>query len=67
MLNPQSRIVLNDCKVEPALANLEPGTRVQFERAGYFFADPVDSRPQKPVFNRIVTLKDRWAKIKAAK
>jgi glutaminyl-tRNA synthetase len=40
-----------------------PGTSVQFERVGYFVADPVDSRPGRPVFNRTVTLKDAWARI----
>ncbi len=49
--------------VEPELARLAPGTRVQFERNGYFIADEVDSAPDKPVFNRIVTLRDSWAKI----
>jgi glutaminyl-tRNA synthetase len=49
--------------VEPELARLAPGTRVQFERNGYFIADEVDSVPDKPVFNRIVTLRDSWAKI----
>ena len=48
--------------LEPSLAEAEPGTRVQFERLGYFCADP-DSRPGAPVFNRTVTLKDSWAKI----
>ena len=42
----------------------EAGTddRFQFEREGYFSADPVDSRPDKLVFNRIVSLRDSWAK-----
>ena len=40
-----------------------PGARYQFERLGYFCADPEDSRPGAPVFNRTVTLKDTWAKI----
>jgi glutaminyl-tRNA synthetase len=39
-----------------------PEQRFQFERHGYFVADRVDSRPGKPVFNRIATLKDSWAK-----
>jgi glutaminyl-tRNA synthetase len=51
--------------VEPALAQVPAGTRVQFERNGYFCADEVDSKPGSPVFNRIVTLKDTWAKIQA--
>ncbi|MDM8005307.1 MAG: glutamine--tRNA ligase/YqeY domain fusion protein [Phycisphaerae bacterium] len=61
-LNPNSLEVLTGCKVEPSLADATPGTRVQFERMGYFCADP-DSSPGKPVFNRTVTLKDTWAKI----
>lgn len=66
LLNPESLVGLRDCKLEQALASAEPGARVQFERVGYFFVDPIDSRPQMPVFNRIVTLKDRWAKLKSA-
>jgi glutaminyl-tRNA synthetase len=62
-LNPQSLEVLRQCKLEPALASAEPGARYQFERLGYFCADP-DSKPGAPVFNRTVTLKDTWAKIK---
>ncbi len=49
--------------VEPELAQLPLGTRVQFERNGYFIVDEIDSKPGKPVFNRIVTLRDSWAKI----
>ena len=63
-LNPQSLERLTACKVEPSLANVEPGARFQFERLGYFCADP-DTRPGMPVFNRTVTLKDTWAKIAA--
>jgi glutaminyl-tRNA synthetase len=61
-LNPNSLEVLPDCKVEPSLAGSEPGTRVQFERLGYFVVDP-DSTSEKLVFNRTVGLKDTWAKI----
>ncbi len=60
-LNPASLEVLAGCKVEPGLANLPAGERFQFLRHGYFCVDP-DSRPGKPVFNRIVSLKDSWAK-----
>jgi glutaminyl-tRNA synthetase len=49
--------------LEPSLAAAAPGSRWQFERLGYFFADPKDSVPGAPVFNRTVTLKDTWAKI----
>ncbi len=50
-------------KVEPILLNQLPGARVQFERNGYYCVDAKDSAAGKPVFNRIVTLKDTWAKI----
>jgi glutaminyl-tRNA synthetase len=53
---------LTSCKLEASLAAVPAGTRYQFERNGYFCADP-DSRPGAPVFNRTVTLKDSWAKI----
>ncbi len=61
-LNPNSLEVLENCKLEPSLADTRPGSRFQFERQGYFCCDP-DSRPGKPAFNRIVPLKDSWAKI----
>jgi glutaminyl-tRNA synthetase len=61
-LNPQSLTRLTDCKLEPALAEAQPECAVQFERLGYFCADP-DGSPQAPVFNRTVTLRDTWAKI----
>ena len=62
-VNPHSLEVLQRCKVEPMLGNAMPGERYQFERLGYFCADVKDSKPGSPVFNRIVTLKDTWAKI----
>jgi glutaminyl-tRNA synthetase len=61
-LNPHSLDILRDCPVEPSLAPVEPGARVQFERLGYFAVDP-DSRPGALVFNRTVSLRDSWAKI----
>jgi glutaminyl-tRNA synthetase len=61
-LNPSSLEVLTGCKVEPALGDVKALDRFQFERLGYFCADP-DSQPGKPVFNRTVPLKDTWAKI----
>jgi glutaminyl-tRNA synthetase len=61
-LNPTSLETLTKCKLEPALGHVTPGERYQFERLGYFCADP-DSIPGKPVFNRTVALKDTWAKI----
>ncbi|MEN8189187.1 MAG: glutamine--tRNA ligase/YqeY domain fusion protein [Thermodesulfobacteriota bacterium] len=62
-LNPHSLTVLEECIVEPALAEVDARDRVQFERQGYFCADPVQSTRQSPVFNRIVTLRDSWAKM----
>ncbi|MFW5893862.1 MAG: glutamine--tRNA ligase/YqeY domain fusion protein [Verrucomicrobiota bacterium] len=66
--NPQSREVLEHCRVEPALGDTagEQGT-VQFERKGYFRLDEKDSAPGCPVFNRTVSLKDSWAKIEKKK
>jgi len=61
-LNPNSLEVLRDARAEPGLATATPGTRVQFERLGYFCVDP-DSRPGALVFNRTVSLRDTWAKI----
>ena len=63
-LNPDSRSVLTNCFVEPALADAPAGETVQFERLGYFCPDP-DSAPGAPVFNRTLTLKDAWAKLQA--
>ncbi len=62
-LNPDSLEVLPRCWLEPGLAGAAPGTTVQFERLGYFCADP-DSTPERPVFNRTVTLRDAWANIR---
>ena len=62
LLNADSLQVLHSCKLEPALASAPAGSRFQFERLGYFCADP-DTTPARPVFNRTVSLKDTWAKI----
>jgi glutaminyl-tRNA synthetase len=62
-LNPNSLQVIPAAKLEPSLKGAEPGSRCQFERLGYFCVDP-DSTPEKPVFNRAVTLRDQWAKLK---
>jgi glutaminyl-tRNA synthetase len=64
VLNPESLVVVEGAKIEPSVAGDELGSRYQFERTGYFVSDPVDSRPGRPVFNRTVTLRDTWAKIK---
>jgi len=61
-LNPNSLVTLPSCKLEPSLAGAAAGSRYQFERQGYFCADP-DTAPRKPVFNRTVSLRDSWAKI----
>ena len=61
-LNNDSIIIPAGCKLEASLATLDSETKVQFERLGYFRPDPKDSTPEKPVYNRIVTLKDTWAK-----
>jgi glutaminyl-tRNA synthetase len=67
-LNPESMVTIKGAVVEPYLSTSAtqsaPGTRVQFERVGYFCLDP-DSKPGKPVWNRTVGLKDSWAKIEA--
>jgi glutaminyl-tRNA synthetase len=60
-MNHESLEVIT-AKVEPSVASAKPGTHFQFERVGYFFADPKDSQPGKPVFNRTVQLKDGFVK-----
>jgi glutaminyl-tRNA synthetase len=62
-LNAHSLEVIRGSKLEPSLASAPVGARFQFERLGYFCVDP-DSQPGAPVFNRTVTLKDTWAKIR---
>ncbi len=62
-LNPESLKLAPDAKLEPALASLEPGAVVQFERLGYFVADREEHAAGRPVFNRVVTLRDSWAKL----
>jgi glutaminyl-tRNA synthetase len=61
-LDPASHRQLRAC-VEPSLREALPGDRFQFERVGYFCVDSKHSRPEAPVFNRTVTLRDTWAKI----
>ncbi len=62
-LNLGSLKILSSSKLEPMLGGATPGSRFQFERTGYFCADIKDSKPGSPVFNRIVSLRDTWAKI----
>ena len=59
-LNPASESVRAEAVAEAAVGNAEAGAHFQFERSGYFFADPVDSAPGRPVFNRVVGLRDGW-------
>jgi glutaminyl-tRNA synthetase len=61
-LNPDSLETLCDCPVEPSLSTAQPGARIQFERLGYFVVDS-DSRPGALVFNRTVSLRDKWKRI----
>ena len=61
-LNPDSLQVLQNCLVEPSLAQAGPESRFQFERQGYFCADRFDCTPERLVFNRTVGLRDSWAK-----
>jgi glutaminyl-tRNA synthetase len=66
-LDPNSLETLTSCLVEPGLADAGPGDRYQFERQGYFCVDSVDSSKGALVFNRIVSLRDTWAKIEKAR
>ena len=59
-LNPDSLEVLTGCRVEPSLADAEPGARFQFERQGYFVADRFDHSEASPVFNKTIGLRDTW-------
>ena len=61
-LNPQSLVVIAHAKAEPGVLDDPLGSRYQFERVGYFYAEPEDSTSEKRVFNRIVGLRDSWAK-----
>ncbi len=62
-INPDSLVVLAECKLEPSFNDVKPGEIFQFERLGYFCADLKDCQPGRLVFNRTVTLKDTWVKI----
>ncbi len=61
-INPNSLKIIKNALIEPAVINEKPDERFQFERQGYFYADPIDYTDEKPVFNKIVGLKDSWAK-----
>ncbi len=62
-INPDSLEIIKNAKLEPGLNNANPGDRFQFERLGYFCVDSKDSKSDRLVFNRTVTLRDTWAKI----
>jgi glutaminyl-tRNA synthetase len=62
-INPNALQILTRCKLEPMLGKVKSGDRFQFERMGYFCIDDKETKLDRPVFNRIVTLKDTWAKI----
>jgi len=62
-LNPKSLVFADHPKLEPSLKDAKAGQHFQFERVGYFFVDPKDSKAGAPVFNRTVTLRDAWARI----
>ncbi len=62
-LNPHSLEILQQCMLEPSLKDAGTDDRFQFERQGYFYLDKEESRSDHPVFNRIATLRDTWAKI----
>jgi len=64
LVNPESLRTLTHCRLEPSLDRCEPGDRFQFEREGYFTMDPMMLPGKKPVFNRIVTLRDTWGKVR---
>ena len=64
-LNPRSLETLSEARVEPSLSASLPEESVQFERQGYFCADP-DRSPQRLVFNRTVGLRDSWARVQAS-
>ncbi len=61
-INPEALVTIKGARVERSLGESKPGDRFQFERQGYFVADIKDSKPGNLVFNRIVTLKDSWAR-----
>jgi len=62
-INPKSLEVLTNCKLEPSLKTAKLGEKFQFERLGYFCVDTKDSKPEHPVFNRTVSLRDDWVRM----
>ena len=66
-INPKSLEVLTNCKLEPSLKTAKLGEKFQFERLGYFCVDTKDSKPEHPVFNRTVSLRDDWVRMQKKK
>ncbi len=64
-LNPDSLVIIKDARIEKEAGTAKPGDYLQFIRNGYYMADSHDSTPEHLVFNRTVTLKDSWSKMKA--
>jgi glutaminyl-tRNA synthetase len=62
VLNPESKIVMPNARLEPAIELTGNALAYQFERLGYFISD-YDSTTEQPIFNRTMTLRDSWAKI----
>ena len=62
-LNPNSKEILKNVKLEPSMANAQPGERYQFLRKGFFYLDPEETTKDSSVYNLIVSLRDSWAKI----
>lgn len=60
-INPTCKTVLEDCWIEPELADVAPESSFQFEREGYFVADRFDHSPENPVFNMTIGLRDNWS------
>ena len=63
LLNPDSKSVIPQAKLERSVAERGPGEHLQLERIGYFVTDSVDHTGEAPVLNRTITLRDSWAKI----
>jgi glutaminyl-tRNA synthetase len=65
-INPNSLKIIKDALIEPAVITQKPDVRFQFEREGYFYADPIEYSDEKPLFNKIVGLKESSSKKKKA-
>ena len=65
-INPDSNLVMDKAMLEPSIELVDNKMAYQFERLGYFISD-LDSTPEKPIFNRTISLRDSWAKIEQSK